>query len=77
MDILKKLQEEFSELNEAISLNDKNKIKEETADLLEVIKTYNELTGNSFGDVITTMTEKRAKRGGFTRKLYLERVCSK
>jgi len=74
IELIKKLKEEFTELEEAISLNDKNKIKEETADLLEVLKTYNELVDNSFGDVITTMVEKREKRGGFTRKLFLERV---
>ena len=74
IELIKKLKEEFTELEEAISLNDKNKIKEETADLLEVVKTYNELVDNSFGDVITTMVEKREKRGGFTRKLFLERV---
>lgn len=73
-ELLKKLDEEFSELKEAIVLKDKNKICEESADLFEVIKAYNELYENSFDDIVNVMKEKREKRGGFSRKLYLEKT---
>lgn len=74
IELLKKLDEEFLELKEAISLRDKEKILEESSDLFEVIKAYNELMDNSFEDITKTMNEKREKRGGFSRRLFLERV---
>lgn len=74
IELLKKLDEEFFELKEAICLRDKEKILEESSDLFEVVKAYNELVGNSFGDITKTMDEKREKRGGFSRRLFLERV---
>lgn len=74
IELLKKLDEEFSELKEAIKLGDKHKICEESADLFEVIKAYNELMRNSFDDIVNTMDKKREKRGGFSRKLFLERT---
>ena len=74
IELLKKFDEEFIELKEAISLDEKEKILEESADLFEVIKAYNELMGNSFDDIVICMDKKREKRGGFSRKLFLERV---
>ena len=74
IELLKKIDEEFLELKEAICLNDKEKICEESADLFEVVKAYNELVSNNFEDVINTMDEKREKSGGFKRRLFLERV---
>lgn len=72
IELLKKFDEEYFELKEAIDLKDKNKICEESADFFEVIKAYNELYGNSFDDVVSVMDEKREKRGVFSRKLFLE-----
>ena len=74
IELLKKVDEEFFELKEAISCGDKEKILEESADLFEVIKAYNELMSNSFEDIVLCMDKKREKRGGFSRKLFLERV---
>lgn len=74
IELLKKIDEEFLELKEAICLNDKEKICEESADLFEVVKAYNELVNNNFDDIIKTMDDKRESRGGFKRRLFLERV---
>lgn len=74
IELIKKINEEFLELEEAIELNDKEKICEESADLFEAIKAYNELMNNDFDEVLKVMDEKREKRGGFERRLYLERV---
>lgn len=76
-ELLKKLDEELLELKEAITLEDKMKILEESTDLFEVIFSYNELVGNSLGDIITFREKKRDERGGFSRRLYLERVINK
>ena len=74
IELLKKFDEEFIELKEAIAISDKEKILEESADLFEVVKAYNELMGNSYEDIVICMDKKREKRGGFSRKLFLERV---
>lgn len=74
IELLKKIDEEYLELKEAINQKNKDKICEESADLFEVIKAYNELMGSDFGEMLATMNQKRQNRGGFTRRLYLERV---
>lgn len=74
VELIRKISEEYHELEEAISLGDKEKICEESADLFETIKAYNELVNNSFSDIISLMDEKREKRGGFSKRLFLERV---
>ena len=50
------------------------KIKEESIDLFEVVRAYNELAGTSFENITAKMEEKRNKRGGFERRLFLEDV---
>ena len=47
---------------------------EELADMLEVIMALAAVEGKSFDDVVEVAKKKRLKRGGFERKIYLERV---
>lgn len=69
--LLDKLDEEILELKEAINLGDNDKIKEESADVLAVIKAINKVNANEFNEVIKEMQEKEVKRGGFEKRLYL------
>ena len=47
---------------------------EELADMLEVIMALAALEGKTLDDVVEVAEQKRLKRGGFQRKIYLERV---
>lgn len=47
---------------------------EELADMLEVIMALAAVEGKSLDDVVEVANQKRLKRGGFERKIYLERV---
>jgi predicted house-cleaning noncanonical NTP pyrophosphatase (MazG superfamily) len=64
----KKLLEECNEVLEA-----DNKI-EELADLLEVMIALSKLQGKSFEDIVKECENKRIKRGGFDKMIYLENV---
>ena len=69
--LLDKLDEEILELKEAFNLGDNDKVKEESADVLGVIKAINKVNENEFNEVIKEMEEKEAKRGGFEKRVYL------
>lgn len=47
---------------------------EELADMLEVIMALAAVEGKTLDDVVEVAEQKRLKRGGFQRKIYLERV---
>lgn len=47
---------------------------EELADVLEVIRTLASLENKTLEDIIKIADEKRIKRGGFSKKIYLEEV---
>ena len=70
-ELLKKLQEEFLELIEAVTDGIKENIIEESADLIEVIRALNQ---DDLDNVLSKLEEKRNKKGGFTKRLYLEKV---
>lgn len=71
IELLKKLEEEYNELLEAINSGIRDDIIEESADLLEVIRALN---GDNLDNILQRLGEKRAKRGGFVKKKYLEMV---
>lgn len=73
-ELVKKLKEECQELLEAIEKNNRDEIVEESADLMEVICSINKLQESNFDDIIKVMKEKREKRGGFDKKIFLEKV---
>ena len=73
-ELLKKLHEEFIELNEAINSGVKENITEESADLIEVIRALND---DSLDNILEKLEEKRNQKGGFSKKLFLEKVIKK
>lgn len=64
----------FEEYNEVIDSVDVNERIEELADMYEVIRSLAELEGKSMDDVVTVADKKRDKRGGFSERIYLEKV---
>lgn len=67
----KKLKEEYEEV---LLAKDKKERLEELADMLEVIRTLALLEDEDIQSVINIMDKKREKRGGFTKKLFLEKT---
>lgn len=65
--LLVKLAEEVEELGKA-SVQER---LEELADVLEVLITVAGVAGFSLGEVTEAADEKRGKRGGFTKRLWL------
>ena len=71
LELLKKLEEEFKELQEAIATGITDNIIEESADLIEVIRAIN---NDNLEPVLTKLKNKRTKKGGFVKRKYLESV---
>lgn len=67
----KKLNEEYQEVLGATETNDRI---EELADMLEIIDALANVEGKTLDDVIEVQKQKRLKRGGFSKKIYLEKV---
>ena len=65
-----KLLEEYKEVIEATDLD---RI-EELADMLEVISALAKLENKTLDDVIQIANQKREKRGGFDKRIVLEKV---
>ena len=71
VELLKKLQEEFNELVNALDSGIKEDIIEESADLIEVIRVLND---DNLELVMRKLEDKRNKKGGFIKRKYLEYV---
>ena len=72
LELEKKLQEESQEV-----LDSKGKDRiEELADMFEVMVSLAEVEGQTIDDVINCADEKRKKRGGFKKRIYLSGVES-
>ncbi len=67
----KKLGEEYQEVLETTTVEDRI---EELADMLEIIMALADIHGKSLDDVRDVCDNKRRKRGGFQKRIYLERV---
>ena len=67
-----KLNEEYQEVLEA---RGKDRI-EELADMLEIIKSLAELENSSIDEVIKVSKNKVLKRGGFSKRVFLEKVTN-
>ena len=67
----RKLYEEYQEVLN--TTNSKDRI-EELADMLEIIISLAKLEDKSLDDVVEVAKSKRLKRGGFDKKIYLEKV---
>jgi len=72
--LLKKVDEEKLEVSNALT---KEERKKELADLLELIKAMAEFNGFTLSEIEEEANIKRNKSGGFTRKIYLEKVIEK
>ena len=69
-----KLLEEAQEVFEAYSKEDKTELKQEVADVIEVIDAILHHNDISLTEVLALRDEKREKRGGFETGLFLESI---
>jgi len=60
------------ELEEVFESESKEEVVEELADLEEVLATFKKLIGITQKEIDTVRTEKRAKKGGFEKRIYCE-----
>lgn len=67
----KKLLEEY---NEVLKAKNSKERTEELADILEIIISLAKLEDKSLDDIIKIADKKREKRGGFNKKIFLEKV---
>jgi len=72
--LLKKDSEELEEVRSAISHGER---KKELADKLELIRAMAEFSGFTLEEIIEEANRKKEKRGGFNKKILLEKVIEK
>lgn len=70
----KALEEKLHEEYEEVLSSDRSGRCEELADMIEVIRSLAGLENRSLEDILNLADEKRAKRGGFDNRIYLEKV---
>ena len=68
-----KLHEEYEEV---ISSEGAEKL-EELADMIEVIRALAKAEGKTLEEIVALADQKRDKRGGFDKKIFLEKVVEK
>lgn len=68
------LEKDIEELEEVKLAKNSEEIKEELADKLEVLRAMAEFQGFSLEEIIKIANDKKEKRGGFSRKLFLEKT---
>ena len=71
IELEKKLNEEYLEVLGTITSNDRI---EELADMIEIISALAVLEGKCLDDVVEVAKQKRLKRGGFEKRIFLEKV---
>jgi predicted house-cleaning noncanonical NTP pyrophosphatase (MazG superfamily) len=69
-----KLLEESQEVFDAYDNDDKTQLKEELADVIEVIDAILYHNNFSLDEVLAIRDVKKAKRGGFEKGVYLESI---
>lgn len=72
-----KLHEESDELKKAVDEINAEQVKEELADLLEVILSIGDIVKFSFDDILSEMYKKREEKGRFTDGIILKSVENK
>lgn len=72
-ELYKKLLEESQEV---INSKGTDETLEELADVIEVIKSIAELENRNLDDIIEKANQKRLKRGGFEKRIFLEKTYS-
>ena len=73
-ELYKKLQEET---NEVINAKNTKDVVEELADVLEVLRSIGELEHMNLDAIIEVANQKRLKRGGFEKRIFLEKTYDK
>jgi predicted house-cleaning noncanonical NTP pyrophosphatase (MazG superfamily) len=68
--LLAKLLEEAREATVAVASD----LPNELADVLEVLRALVATAGMSWADLVSLATEKRSRRGGFEKRIFLESV---
>ena len=63
----------FEECKEVVAANGNERI-EELADMLEVIRALGKLENVTIEEIMKIANEKKAKRGAFNNKIFLEKV---
>lgn len=71
------LTKDTEELLEVKTAENSNERKKELADKLELIIAMAEFNGFSLDDILKEANRKRVKNGGFTKRIFLEKVDSK
>ena len=74
IELYRKLKEECYEV---INSKNQNETLEELADVLEVLKSIARLEHKSIDDIINIANEKSLKRGGFEKRIFLEKTYKK
>ena len=67
----------LEEANEVISSKNSDETIEELADVLEILRSIAELNGKTLDDVLETANQKKLKRGGFQKRIFLEKTYKK
>ncbi len=70
-ELLKKLLEEANEVNNSKT---KGELLEELADVFEVLMSLAKLEGEKLDTIIDIAKQKRLKRGGFSKRIFLEKT---
>lgn len=70
-ELYKKLLEESNEVITAEKVED---LLVELADVLEVVQAIAELNGKKLEDIMEIARQKKAKRGGFQKRVFLEKT---
>lgn len=63
----------FEEVGEVVNASNKEDVLEELADVLEVLRAIANLENIDINDIIDIANQKRKKRGGFEKKIFLEK----
>lgn len=66
----------YEEYQEVLDAKENDRI-EELADMLEIMVSLAKLENSSLEDIIEIAKNKRNKRGGFEKRIYLEKVLKK
>lgn len=74
IELYKKLTEEC---NEVIVSKNTDETLEELADILEILKSIAELENKKMDDIVEIANQKRLKRGGFEKRIFLEKTITK
>ncbi|MFA5603576.1 MAG: nucleoside triphosphate pyrophosphohydrolase [Bacilli bacterium] len=70
------IEKDKEELDEVKSASSDEEIKRELADKLEIIRAMASYIGYDLNDIIDEANIKREKRGGFDKRIFLEKTIS-